>query len=54
MEVGNNALVALLQKSHAQAVAGETIPSSRVSQIMHEKVYELTRSMDASRVAEPV
>ena len=54
MDTNNNALTALLQKSHAQAMAGNTIPSPKVSQLMHERVYELTGFMDACRVAEPV
>ena len=37
METNNDALIALLQRSHAQAMAGDTIPASRVSQLMHEQ-----------------
>ncbi|MDE7086380.1 MAG: hypothetical protein K2O48_06830 [Prevotella sp.] len=50
----NEALVALLQKSHAQAVAGQTLTMDEVERFMHDKVYELTHPMDTYCVAEPL
>ena len=37
----NEALVAILKKSHAQAMAGQTVEMDEVERFMHDKVYEL-------------
>ena len=52
MEV-NDALIAILKKSHAQAMAGQTITMDEVEHFIHEKVYELTNPVDAYCAAEP-
>lgn len=49
----NEALVAILKKSHAQAISGQTVSMDEVERFMHEKVYELTNSVDSYCVAEP-
>ena len=36
----NDALVAILKKSHAQAMAGQTVSMDEVEHFMQEKVYE--------------
>lgn len=46
----NEALVALLQKSHAQAVAGQTVTMDEVERFMHDKVYELTHPTVTSHI----
>ena len=50
----NEALMAILRKSHEQAVAGNTYSMDDVEHFMSDKLYELTHSMDTSCVAEPV
>jgi len=40
MEI-NNALIAILKKSHAQAKAGQTFTMNEAERIMHDKVYAL-------------
>ena len=50
----NEALMAILSKSHEQAVAGNTYSMDDVEHFMSEKLYELTHSMDTCCVAEPV
>lgn len=51
MEV-NEDLVAILKKSHTQAMAGQTVAMEEVESFINEKVYELTNSMDTCCVAE--
>lgn len=51
MEV-NEDLVAILKKSHTQAMAGQTVVMEEVESFINEKVYELTNSMDTCCVAE--
>ena len=46
--------MAILRKSHEQAVAGNTYSMDDVEHFMSEKLYELTHSMDTCCVAEPV
>lgn len=53
MEKGNEALVAILKKSHQQAMAGQTVSMDAVEQFMQEKIYELSSSVDTYCVAEP-
>lgn len=48
----NEALIAILKKSHAQAMAGETMTMDEVEHFMNDKVYELTHPVDAYCVAE--
>lgn len=48
----NDALITLLQKSHAQAMAGDTVPMNEVENFMQNKIYELTHSVDTYCVAE--
>lgn len=45
-------LVAILKKSHAQAMAGQTVTMEEVAHFMNDKVYELTNPVDAYCVAE--
>ena len=52
MEV-NEALIAILKKSHAQAMSGQTVTMDEVEHFMSDKVYELTNSVDAYCAAEP-
>ena len=52
MEV-NEALIAILKKSHAQAMAGQTVTMDEVEHFMSDKVYELTNPVDAYCAAEP-
>ena len=54
MEANNEALIAILKKSHAQAMAGEAVSMKEVKQFMRNKVYELTHPVDSYCVAEPV
>ena len=49
----NEALLTILKKSHAQALAGQIVPMDEVESFMNEKVYELTTPVDAYCVAEP-
>ncbi len=51
MEV-NDALKKILEKSHQQALAGDTLSMDAVERFMEEKIYELTHSMDTNCVAE--
>lgn len=48
----NDALITLLQKSHVQAMAGDTVPMNEVESFMQNKIYELTHSVDTCCVAE--
>lgn len=50
----NEALKAILRKSHEQAMSGNTFTMDYVERFMHDKVYELKHRMDSYRVAEPV
>ena len=52
MEV-NEALIAILKKSHAQAMSGQTVTRGEVEHFMSDKVYELTNPVDAYCAAEP-
>ncbi len=38
----NEALVTILKKSHAQALAGKTVTNDKAERFMHAKVYELS------------
>ena len=49
----DDALITILKKSHAQALAGETHSMEEVECFVNNKIYELTHRMDACRVAEP-
>ena len=49
----NEALKAILRKSHAQTLAGETYSMDYVEHFMNNKIYELEHRMDACCVAEP-
>ena len=48
----NDALVAILKKSHAQALAGQTVSMDEVKIYMKNKVNELTGKVDACCVTE--
>ena len=50
----NEALVAILKKSHAQAMAGQTVSMDEVKIFMKNKLNELTGKVDACCVAEPL
>lgn len=50
----NEALVTILKKSHAQALAGKTVTNEKAERFMHAKVYELSNPVDTYCVAEPV
>lgn len=50
----NDALVAILKKSHAQALAGETVTMNQVKHYMKNKIDELTNPMDTYCVAESI
>ncbi|MBR5159122.1 MAG: hypothetical protein IKW84_06025 [Bacteroidaceae bacterium] len=50
----NDALVAILKKSHAQAMAGQTVSMDEVKIFMKNKVDELTSKVDARCVAESI
>ena len=52
MEV-NDALIAILKKSHAQAMEGQAVTMDEVEHYMNTKIYELTSPVDAHCVAEP-
>ena len=49
----NEALIAILKKSHAQAMAGQTVTMDEVEHFMSDKVYELANPVDAYCAAEP-
>lgn len=49
----DEALVAILKKSHAQALAGQTISMEEVECYITNLEYELTHRMDAYCAAEP-
>ncbi len=49
----NDALVAILKKSHAQAIAGQTVTMDEVNRFVQKKAYELTNPVDTCCVAEP-
>lgn len=51
---GNEALMAILRKSHEQAIAGKVYTMDDVEHFMSDKLYELTNSMDTCCVAEPI
>jgi hypothetical protein len=51
MEV-NEALIAILKKSHEQALKGQTVTMDEVEHFMHDKAYELTNPVDVYCVAE--
>ena len=53
MEV-NESLIAILKKSHSQAMSGQTVSMDEVERFMNEKVYELTHQVDAYCAAESV
>ena len=48
----NEALKTILNRSHAQAMAGETVSMDEVERFMNDKEYELTHPVDACCVAE--
>lgn len=48
----DDALVAILKKSHAQAMAGQTVSMDEVKKFMKNKVNELTGKVDACCVTE--
>jgi len=50
----NEALIAILKKSHAQAMAGETVTMNQVKNFMKNKIDELTNPMDTYCVAESI
>jgi len=52
MEV-NDALIAILKKSHAQAMEGQAVTMDEVEHYMNTRIYELTSPVDAHCVAEP-
>lgn len=43
----NEALIAILKKSHAQAMTGQTLSMDEVKTFMKNKVNELTSKVDA-------
>jgi hypothetical protein len=49
----NEALKTILNRSHAQAMAGQAVSMDEVERFMNDKVYELTHPVDAYCVAEP-
>lgn len=49
----NEALKAILRKSHAQALAGESYSMDYAEHFMNNKIYELEHRMDTCCVAEP-
>ena len=53
MVEANEALVALLKKSHEQALNGETVGMDEVKSFIQDKIYELTSPVDAYCAAEP-
>lgn len=52
MKTNNEALIAVLKKSHAQALAGETVSNDEIKIFMKNKVNELTGKVDACCVTE--
>ena len=50
----NDALVAILKESHAQALAGQTVSMNEVKIYMKNKVNELTSKVDARCVTESI
>lgn len=50
----NEALVAILKLSHAQAMAGQTMSSDDIKIFMKNKVDELTSKVDACCVSESI
>lgn len=50
----NEALIAILKKSHAQAMAGETVTMNQVKHYMKNKIDDLTNPMDTYCVAESI
>ncbi|MCQ2069178.1 MAG: hypothetical protein MJY68_08840 [Bacteroidaceae bacterium] len=50
----NEALIAILKKSHAQAMAGETVTMNQVKSYMKNKIDELTNPVDAYCVTESI
>ena len=53
MVEANEALVAILKKSHEQAMNGEAVKMDEAERFIQDKVYELTSPVDAYCVAEP-
>ena len=53
MEI-NEALVAILKKSHEQAMNGKAVNMDEAERFIEDKVYELTSPVDAYCVAEPL
>ena len=47
-------MIAILKKSHAEALAGKTFSMEEVERLMDERIYELTHRMDGFRAAEPI
>ena len=52
-EANNKALIAILKKSHEQAMTGQVVSMDEVEHFMHNKIYELTHPVDAYCAAEP-
>ena len=50
----NEALMAILKRSHEQALAGNTYSMDYVERFMSNKLYELANSMDPCCVAESI
>jgi hypothetical protein len=50
----NEALIAILKKSHSQAMAGETMSMDEIKTFMKNKVNELTNQVDVYSVAESI
>lgn len=50
----NEALVAILKKSHEQAMNGEAVKMDEAERFIQDKLYELTSPVDAYCVAEPL
>ena len=50
----NEALMAILKKSHADAFSGNTYTVDYVEHFMSDKLYEFAHRMDSCSVAEPV
>lgn len=50
----NEALMAILKKSHADALSGNTYTMDYVEHFMSDKLYEFAHRMDSCSVAEPV
>ena len=53
MVEANEALVAILKKSHEQALNGEAVKMEEAERFIEDKLYELTSPVDTYCVAEP-